>query len=520
MKNLFFCYFLIVLGLVIVIVVLLVVIVQVFVMQDLQEVVNNNQLLVVFENQVWCEQVMFEIFVDLVEQVSLVVVNIIIILIVFLFLVGGLQIFEGSFFSDLFCEFGFFGMLQGLDGQQMFFGCGGLQVEQCLNVLGLGFVVLVDGLIVINNYVIDGVDVIEIEFFLGKKLLVKVVGKDEKIDIVVLCVESFDFLFFVKFGDSDNFCVGDWVLVLGNLLGQGFLVLIGIVLVCNWVLLGIYDDFIQIDVVINCGNLGGLLFNMDGEVIGVNIVILLFNGGLIGIGFLMVLNVVGKVVEQFEEFGEICCGWLGVKIQFVSDDIVESFGFVSVEGVMVIDVFEGLVLDVGMKVGDVIINFVGGEVKDLCDLVCCVVDVFVGEVVDVIVQCEGKFVDLKIMLGCCELVEGSGVNVSDQNGEVIEDSSLEIMGMNVVLLIFEIVGEFGVLCDMQGLVVQQVVFEGVVVDKGLSVGDVIIEVGQQFVIMLVELEVCIKDVCDVGCKLILMMVCCVGELCFVVLLVQ
>src|SRR5690606_18218299 len=164
--------------------------------------------------------------------------------------------------------------------------------------LGSGFVISEDGYIVTNNHVIEGADEIMIEFFGGEKLPAKLIGTDPKTDIALLKVEATKPLPFVQFGNSDLMRVGDWVVAMGNPLGQGFSVSAGIVSARNRELSGTYDDYLQTDAAINRGNSGGPLFNMDGQVIGVNTAILSPNGGSIGIGFSMASNVVTKVVDQ------------------------------------------------------------------------------------------------------------------------------------------------------------------------------------------------------------------------------
>ena len=475
-----------------------------------QAAANDNQPLTAPESTARKQQVMPESFADLVEMVSPAVVNITTTATVSSPLARGPQLPEGSPFSDLFREFGFPGMP---DGGNPF---GGPQGEQRSNALGSGFVVSADGLIVTNNHVIDGADEIEVEFFSGKKLPAKVIGKDEKTDIAVLKVESPDALPFVKFGDSDKGRVGDWVLALGNPLGQGFSASTGIISARNRALSGTYDDFIQTDAAINRGNSGGPLFNMDGEVIGVNTAILSPNGGSIGIGFSMAANVVSKVVEQLEEFGETRRGWLGVKIQPVTPDIADSLGLAEASGAMVTDVPGGPAADAGMKAGDVITSFAGGEVKDPRDLVRRVADAPVGEAVDVVVQRDGKPVDLKVTLGRRELAEGSGSDTVESASE----SASDLMGMTVAPLTPEIAAELGVSRDMTGLVVQSVDPNGAAADKGLTAGDVITEAGQQPVTSLADLQARIKEAREAGRKSILMMVRRAGEPRFVALPVE
>ncbi|UXU74774.1 MULTISPECIES: DegQ family serine endoprotease [unclassified Paracoccus (in: a-proteobacteria)] len=458
------------------------------------------------------QRVMPESFADLVEQVSPAVVNITTTATVATPLARGPQLPEGSPFSDLFREFGFPGFPPGREGGPF----GGPMTEQRSNALGSGFVVSPEGLIVTNNHVIDGADEIEVEFFSGEKLPAKVVGRDDKTDIAVLKVESTQALPFVKFGDSDKARVGDWVLALGNPLGQGFSASTGIVSARNRALSGTYDDFIQTDAAINRGNSGGPLFNMDGEVIGVNTAILSPNGGSIGIGFSMASNVVSKVVEQLEQFGETRRGWLGVKIQPVTPDIAESLGLGTAAGAMVTDVPTGPAADAGMKAGDVIIRFAGGEVKDPRDLVRRVADAPVGEAVDVTVQRDGKQVELKVTLGRRELAEGTGAG---SVGSATASAS-DLMGMTLAPLTPEIAAELGVSRDMQGLVVQSVDPSGAAADKGLTPGDVITEAGQKPVASLNDLEARIKEARDAGRKSILVMVRRAGEPRFVALPVQ
>ena len=188
------------------------------------------------------------------------------------------------------------------------------------------------------------------------------IGTDPNTDIALLKVEADGPLPFVRFGDSDAARVGDWVIAMGNPLGQGFSVSAGIVSARNRALSGTYDDYIQTDAAINRGNSGGPLFNMDGEVIGVNTAILSPNGGSIGIGFSMASNVVSTVVDQLQEFGETRRGWLGVRIQDVTDDVAEAMGLEKAAGALVTDVPDGPPRKPGCMTGDVILSFDGVDV--------------------------------------------------------------------------------------------------------------------------------------------------------------
>ena len=215
--------------------------------------------------------------------------------------------------------------------------------------LGSGFLISADGLLVTNNHVIENADEIKIEMLSGEILEAKVLGSDPKTDIALLKVTADKDLPFVEFGNSDDARVGDWVLAIGNPLGQGFSVSAGIISARGRDLPGPYDDFIQTDAAINRGNSGGPLFNTLGEVIGVNTAILSPNGGSIGIGFSMSSSVVTKVVNQLRDFGETRRGWLGVRIQNLNSEVAEALGMSDVEGALVTDVPDGPAKEAGMK---------------------------------------------------------------------------------------------------------------------------------------------------------------------------
>ena len=214
-----------------------------------------------------------------------------------------------------------------------------------------------DGFIVTNHHVINGADQITIEFNDGSFREAVVIGSDENIDIALLKVDSETNLEFVEFGDSDISRVGDWVMAMGNPLGQGFSVSVGIISARNRELAGNYDDYIQTDAAINRGNSGGPLFNMDGKVIGVNTAILSPNGGSIGIGFSMASNVVEPIVKQLKDFGEVRRGWLGVSIGDLNQDMADALGMKEPSGSIVLEVYDGPSKEAGLLASDVIVMF-------------------------------------------------------------------------------------------------------------------------------------------------------------------
>ena len=385
--------------------------------------------------------------------------------------------------------------------------------------LGSGFVISEDGFVVTNNHVIEGADEILVEFFEGFELEAEVVGTDPNTDIALLKVEPEEALQFVSFGDSDTARVGEWVMAMGNPLGQGFSVSAGIVSARNRALSGTYDDYIQTDAAINRGNSGGPLFNMDGEVIGVNTAILSPDGGSIGIGFAMASNVVNGVVDQLKEFGETRRGWLGVRIQDVTPDIAESIdGLEEARGALVTDVPEGPASEAGMEAGDVILVFDGIDVVDTRQLVRVVANTAVGKSVRVTVLRDGETQTLKVTLGRRETAEGSVP--AAQPGPADEPAEAEILGMTVSPLTDELRGQLELSADAQGLVVTDVDVESEAYDKGLRAGDLITEAGQERLTSVEELETRIEEAREAGRKSLLLLVRRVGEPRFVALGVE
>ncbi len=429
-----------------------------------------------------------ESFAELAQKISPAVVNITTSAMIAAPTDGMPMVPEGSPFQDFFDDFG---------GP----GQGGPQRSEAL---GSGFVVSEDGYIVTNNHVIEGADEIEIEFFSGERLKARLVGTDPKTDIALLKVESDKPLEFVSFGNSDLMRVGDWVMAMGNPLGQGFSVSAGIVSARGRQLQGSYDDFIQTDAAINRGNSGGPLFNMDGQVVGVNTAILSPNGGSIGIGFSMASNVVTKVVDQLKEFGETRRGWLGVRIQDMSPEIAESMGLTDAAGALVTDVPDGPAKDAGIKSGDVITRFGGAEVADAGDLTRRVADAPIGEAVPVIVLREGRTETLAVTLGRREDAEAKTMPASSPAPEAPKE--METLGLTLAPLDDDMRSRLGLEAGTEGLMIMKVDQASEAFTKGLVEGDLITEAGQQKVVRLQDLEDRIKEAKDAGRKSILLLV--------------
>ena len=389
------------------------------------------------------------------------------------------------------------------------------------SALGSGFVISEDGYIVTNNHVIEGADEILIEFFPGgdEGVPAELVGTDPNTDIAVLKVDL-DGLEYVEFGDSNDVGarVGDWVMAMGNPLGQGFSVSAGIVSARNRSLQGTYDDYIQTDAAINRGNSGGPLFNMDGDVIGVNTAILSPNGGSIGIGFAMSSAVVTNVVDQLIEFGETRRGWLGVRIQDVTPDMIDAIdGLGNAAGALVTDVPPGPALDAGMVAGDVITLFDEIAIEDTRELVRIVGNSPVGKEVPVIVLRDGEEVALTVTLGRRETSEAVAFPASDE-GEA-EPEEAEILGLTLSEITEELTEQYSLSAD-EGLVITSINPDSEAASKGLLEGDLITEAGQQKISSVADFEARITEARDAGRKSLLLLVRRGGDPRFVALVLE
>ncbi|MEL6584674.1 MAG: Do family serine endopeptidase [Pseudomonadota bacterium] len=389
---------------------------------------------------------------------------------------------DGSPFEDFFRDF----MDRQPDGPR----------QRRASALGSGFVISADGFIVTNNHVIEQADEIFIEFFSGEELEARVIGTDPRTDVAVLKVEPEAPLPFVEFGDSDAARVGDWVLAIGNPLGQGFSVSAGIVSARARQLQGSLDDFIQTDAAINRGNSGGPLFNMDGDVIGVNTAILSPNGGSIGIGFAMSSKVVSGVVDQLQEFGETRRGWLGVRIQPVDQGVADALGLADARGALIADVPAGPASDAGIEAGDVILTFDGQEIGEMRDLPRIVAGTDVGKEVEVVVFRDGALQTLSVTLGRLEEAQSASLRPQQETPEL--ERRVTVVGMTLTGLTESIREEFDISEGARGVLVVDVDPLSEAAEKGVQVGDVIEEIGQRIVNTAPEAQRQIEMAADAG----------------------
>ena len=353
--------------------------------------------------------------------------------------------------------------------------------------LGSGFVVdAKEGIIVTNNHVIADADDIEVNFQDGIRLKATLVGKDTKTDLAVLKVDpSKHKMTAVKFGDSDKMRIGDWVMAIGNPFGLGGTVTLGIVSAVNRdINSGPYDDYIQTDAAINRGNSGGPLFDMAGEVIGINTAIISPSGGSTGIGFSIPSKLASEVVDQLRKYGETRRAWLGVRIQQVTDDIADSLGMGQARGALVAGIVKGGPVDNGsIEPGDVIVKFDGQDIHEMRDLPRIVAEDEVGKTVDVVVVRKGKEKTVKVKLGRLEDQDEHAANATSKSQQHPNAKPAEgaVLGMTLGELNQDNRAKFKISPDVKGVVVMQVAPDSPAAEKGIAPGEVITEISQESV---------------------------------------
>jgi len=324
----------------------------------------------------------------------------------------------GSPFEDMFKEFG-------------------NPQERQSAALGSGFIIDEKGIVITNNHVIQGADDIIVRVNGDQEFKAKVLGADPLMDIAVLQLETDEKFIPVAFGDSDKARIGDWVIAIGNPFGLGGTVTAGIISARNRSIgLSRYEDFIQTDASINSGNSGGPLFDMDGNVIGINTAILGRNGS-IGIGFSIPSNSAQVVINQLIKFGETKRGWLGVRIQDVTKEIAEVQGLDKPRGALVASVAENSPSEkAGVKAGDIILEFNGKEINQMKELPAIVARTEVGKKVEVKIWRDKKEITKNIILGRLETSEDFNVNKNQENkekrnvDEIIESLKIAVRPLN------------------------------------------------------------------------------------------
>ena len=436
-------------------------------------------------------------FADLAEKVSAAVVNISASQTVSAPTVRPPGLPRGTPFDDLFEEF----FKRRQQGQAP-------TPRRRSNSLGSGFVIDAAGIVVTNNHVIANATEIQVIFTNGDKLKAEVVGRDPKIDIAVLRVKPKTPLKAVSFADSNKLRVGDWVMAVGNPFGLGGTVTAGIVSALNRnISSGPYDNYIQTDASINKGNSGGPLFNMDGDVVGVNTAILSPTGSSVGIGFASPAATVMPVIDQLLKYGETRRGWLGVRIQKVDEAIAESLGLGKPRGALIAGVDEkGPSKSAGIRTGDVIVKFDGVDVQTMSDLPRLVANSPVGKTVDVVVMRKGKEESLRVTLG--RLPENTAKKASLKTPEKEKAPSIvrKALGMEFSALSDDLRRQFKIKPGVKGVVITKVEPNSDAAEKQLRPGDTIVEINQQRMTTPSDVTQKLEDVKKAGRKSALLLV--------------
>ncbi|WP_414675483.1 DegQ family serine endoprotease [Methylocaldum sp.] len=371
----------------------------------------------------------------------------------------GIEIPEGTPFDDFF---------------RHFFGEGGGQPSE-VKSLGSGFVVSQDGYVLTNHHVVKDADEIIVRLQDRRELVAKVVGSDKRSDIALLKIEA-DHLPVVRMGSADKLKVGEWVLAIGSPFGFDHSVTAGIVSAKGRSLPSDnYVPFIQTDVAINPGNSGGPLFNLDGEVVGVNSQIYSRTGGFMGLSFAIPIEVAMQVVEQLKSQGHVSRGWLGVQVQDVTRELAESFGMKKPQGALVSRVLPKSPAEAGgIQIGDVITEFNGQEVVGSSSLPPMVGMTKVGETAAVKIIRQGSTRDVKIKIGALPEDEGALLGAEEAPGA----QTFDRLGLSVSNLTVEQREQLEI--SQHGVLVQAV-NPGPAYDAGIRRGDVILRIQDQII---------------------------------------
>jgi serine protease Do len=379
-----------------------------------------------------------------------------------------------------------------------------------INSLGSGFIIDPSGLVVTNNHVIADADEINVILNDGTKLPAELVGKDSKSDLALLRVHVDHPLKSVKFGDSDKLRLGEWVIAIGNPFSLGGTVTAGIVSARNRdINSGPYDNYIQTDAAINRGNSGGPLFNLNGEVIGINTAIISPSGGSIGIGFAVPSDSAMPVLDQLRQYGETRRGWLGVRIQQVTDDIAESLNISPPHGALVAGVDDkGPAKPADIEPGDVVVKFDGHDIKEMRDLPRIVADTPVGKEVDIVIIRKGKEETHQVKVG--RLQDTEKVASNDTKPDVPEQKSTvqKTLGLELSSLTGDMRKKFKIRDTVKGVVITSVdpSVDTSQPDKHLAPGDVIVEVQNQAVGNPTDLQARIDELKAQGKKVAVLLI--------------
>lgn len=340
--------------------------------------------------------------------------------------------------------------------------------------IGSGFIISADGYVVTNHHVIDRADEIVVTLADGTEYDAEIKGSDPKTDLALLKLKEAKDLPYLEWGDDANSRVGDWVLAIGNPFGLGGSASTGIISARGRdINAGPYDDFIQVDAAINRGNSGGPLFNMQGQVIGINSMIFSPSGGSVGIGFAIPSSMARGVVSQLRESGEVERGWIGVSIGSVTEELADVFKRNSEEGALVQEVIKDSPAEkAGLVPGDIVLSFNGVKIKDVRKLPRTVAQAPVGKAYKMDVWRDGKRKTLKIKTEPFpeDATAATGTGSDDKPAEQETD---KLLGAELSELNDELRGRYRIAEDVEGVLLLSVERGGLAAKNGLRLGDVI-----------------------------------------------
>jgi len=379
--------------------------------------------------------------------------------------------------------------------------------------LGSGFIIDEAGYIVTNYHVIEKAEEITVVFSDDTKAKATIIGRDAKTDVALLKVDVGHKLPSIKWGDSDAARVGDWVIAIGNPFGLGGSVSAGIISArARDINAGPFDDFIQTDAAINRGNSGGPLFNTRGEVIGINTAIFSPTGGNVGIGFSVPASLAKPVIKQLREVGKVSRGWLGVKIQTVTDEFSESLGLKNAIGALVLEVTSGSPADkAGILPSDIILSFDGKEVTQMRKLPRFVADTPVNKKVEVVVWRNGKEETLSVAIAQLQEDEGKEEQVISSGSKADKGKqnygvTIQKLGMTLADLTDANRNRFKLKSDQKGVVVVKVDEKSSAAEKGIERGDTIEAINQDPVSNSKQFEGMLKKAIESGRKSVMLLV--------------
>ncbi len=382
------------------------------------------------------------------------------------------QLPPGSPFEEFFDEF----FKNRRDGDRG--GRGGS--PRRVNSLGSGFIIDAAGIVVTNNHVISEADEVHVILNDGTRLKAEVIGRDQKIDLAVLKVTPTKPLKAVNFGDSDKLRLGEWVIAIGNPFMLGGTVTAGIVSARNRdINSGPYDNYIQTDASINRGNSGGPLFNLEGDVIGVNTAIISPSGGSIGIGFAVPSKTVVAVIDQLRQYGETRRGWLGVKIQPVTEEIGEALNIKPARGTLIAGIDDkGPAKAAGIETGDVILKFDGKDIKETRDLTRMVADTPVDKEVEVVIIRKGKEEKKTVKVGRLEDSDKKLASITANAPEEKPTAIKKALGLDLADINDDLRKKYNIKDNVKGAVVTAVEQNSSAAEKQMKPGDTIVEISQ------------------------------------------